>query len=123
VAQADSYNRLMVFGWRIFFLTGSQDQPDETRRKILYIQATGLFRPIGRYSEAREISKDNLSFCPFTILANWPKAGTRAIFQARVDVVVFLSNGKGAGGTMNRMAGKRVTGFQNPVNPVILSKA
>jgi len=24
---------------------------------------------------------------------------------------------------MNRMAGKRFTGFQNPVNPVILSKA
>jgi hypothetical protein len=40
-----------------------------------------------------------------------------------VDVVVFFSNGKGAGGTMNRMAGKRFTGFQNPVNPVILSKA
>jgi len=36
--------------------------------------------------------------------------------------ICFLKD-KETGGMINRMTGKWFTGFQNPVNPVILSKA
>jgi hypothetical protein len=72
-----------------FLLTGSQDEPDETKSRILYIQPTGLFRPIERHSEARAVPKSNDSFCPFTAFANGSKAGMNMSLEAAGDVNLF----------------------------------
>jgi hypothetical protein len=42
---------------------------------------------------------------------------------ARRRAFVLLGDGPKTGKKMNKMAGKGFSGFQNPVNPVILSKA
>jgi hypothetical protein len=56
------------------------------------VNPNGLTFPVNRmkFGGMRGLQGQSVVLPFFTILANWPKAGTRAIFQARVDVVVFF---------------------------------
>jgi hypothetical protein len=42
-----------------------------------------------RDAEAREVSKSDQVLCPFTVFANWSKAGTNVRFEATADVHPF----------------------------------
>jgi len=128
-AYSPIHKRLMVLGRSGAFLTGSQDEPDGGKEKSCKsenrtcsvnrkrIRTTGISSSTFQNRRLALETAGRFDFRPL-----WPTSRRQEGMGSLKQRAYVLRKDEAGIWAINRMTRTRLTRFQNPVNPVILSK-